>query len=173
MARPRADKSLLKQQEQKPVEAPVATKPVDIPISMGASELAKALIDAIQITKPVEKKNPFNRKVNTPWTPKDGSAKLKFKRRMFQHGIMLDEDFLTNEQIALGNKLKPGSYLDGHVRVTKRRDKGIDVSYPMKTAAQRLRLVNQFGIRDFTELLARIVDEQNNPKVVNEDEDDY
>lgn len=140
--------------------------------SVGTTELARALIEAINATKPPTKKTAANRKPNTPWTPKDGSPKLRLKRKFYQHGIMVDPDMVTNEQIELMNKVRPGLYMDGNVRVVRRRDKGIDIDYAVKTAAQRLRLVNQFGIRDFNELLQRCITEAENPQdyaIVDED----
>ena len=136
-----------------------------------SQELVSALIQAIQATKPIEKKTAANRVPNTPWTPKDGSPKLKLKRPAHQHGLLLDPEMLKNEEIAWLNQLKPGRFLDNWVKVTKRRDKGVDIDYPVKTAAQRLKLVNQFGIRNFAELLQRCVEEAKNPvKVMEEDE---
>ena len=144
----------------------------ETPTQSASQELVAALVQAINATKPVEKKNPVNRKVNTPWTPKDGSPKLKLKRQMYQHSILLDPDMLTNRQIELLNKVKPGTFLDGYVTIRRRRDKGIDIDYKIKTAAQRLRLVNQFGIRDFDELLERCIDEAANPKKFADPEDE-
>lgn len=132
--------------------------------SVGASELAQALVTAINAAKPVEKKTPFNRVVRTPWTPKDGSPKLKLKRKMYQHSLPINDTRVTNEVIKLLNEIRPGTYLDGYVKVTRRRDRGVDIDYNIKTASQKLRLVNQFGIRDFRELLERIVEEGQNPK---------
>lgn len=144
---------------------PKKTKSEDSsPLTVGTSELASALVTAIEATKPVAKKTPFNRVKNTPWTPKDHSAKLKLKRKMFHHGIPLGTR-ISNEEIDLLNKIKPGLYCDGHVKVVRRRDKGIDIDYPVKTAAQRLKLVNQFGLRNFKELLERVVAEGNEPKL--------
>ena len=58
------------------------------------------------------------------------------------------------------------------VKVVRRRDRGVDIDYPVKTASQRLKLVNQFGIRNFAELLQRCIDEGNNPtKYTQPDED--
>lgn len=149
------------EQVERVVAAPVDTqnaKPVD-----PSKELVAALVAALQATKPVEKKNPFNRKAQTAWTPKDGSPKLKLKRKMYQHGLLIDPDMETNEVIELLNKLKAGRFLDGWVKVTKRRDAGIDITYPIKTASQRLKLVNGWGIRNFAELLARCIEEAANP----------
>ena len=131
--------------------------------SVTQSELAKALIQAIETTRP-QTKNPFNRKVGTPWTPKDGSPKLKLKRKMYQHGMPLTEPILSNDEIELMNQLRPGVYMDGIVKVNRRKDRGLDISYQIKTASQRLRLVNQFGIRNLKELLAQCIEEAANPK---------
>ena len=139
--------------------------------SVGTSELAAALVQAINAAKPVEKKTFATRKPKTPWTPKDGSPKTKLKRNAFQHGMEIDEDKLSNDEIALFNKLRPGRFLDGLVTVTRRRDRGIDISYPVKTAAQRLKLVNLFGIRNLAELLAMCINEAQNPKPQAEDLD--
>lgn len=132
--------------------------------SVGASELASALIAAIESTKAPTKKTASSRTPKTPWTPKDGSPKLKAKRRFFQHSLLVDPDMSTNEEIDLMNRVRPGTFLDGTVRIVRRRDKGIDIDYSIKTAAQRLRLVNQFGIRNFKELLERCILEAENPK---------
>lgn len=132
--------------------------------SVSVDALASALQAAIQASKPAEKKTIFNRPSETPWTPPPGQERLKLKRKMYQHGLPISEKFVTNEQIALMNKLRPGVYLDGHVRVTRRKDKGVDISYPVKSPAQRLRLVNGFGVRNFTELLQRLNEEADKPK---------
>lgn len=132
-------------------------------ISSGSTELVNALVQAIEATRPVSKKNAVNRTASTPWTPKDGSPKLKLKRKMSQHGQTLDADILFNEEIELLNKVRPGVFLEGAVRVTRRKDKGIDIDYSVKTASNRLKLVNQFGIRNFTDLLARCIYEAENP----------
>jgi hypothetical protein len=131
--------------------------------SAGVSELAQALITAIEITKPKGKVKPHERKKNTPWTPKNGAPRLKLKRRMYHHGLEI-RDRVSNEEIALLNQIRPGLYLNNWVKVVRRRDKGIDIDYPVKTAGQRLKLVNEFGVRNFTELLQRIVEEGLNPK---------
>lgn len=137
-----------------------------------ASDIASALVQAIEMTRPVEKKNAFNRKVMTPWTPKDGSKKIKLKRSFYQHGILVDPSILSNEEIALINKLKPGLFLNGHVRVNRRKDRGIDIDYPVRTAAVRLKLINQFGVRNLTDLLTLCIEESKRPVVDIEDDDE-
>lgn len=139
---------------------------------VGVSELAQALITAIEATRPPSKKTPFTRKAGDPWQNKDGSPKPKLKRTIYQHAIEISPEQLKSEQIELCNKLKPGRYCDGHIRVIKRKDGALDIDYPIKTAAQRLKLVNTFGLRDFTELLQRLVDEKTNPAKYRHPEDD-
>lgn len=153
----------------------MATKSKSVPVSdsdqetkpsetVTTSELAHAFREAMEAAKPPQKKTPFNRVINTPWTPKDGSTKLKLKRKIFQHGLQLAEDMLTNEQISYLNKLRPGLYLDGYVVVRRRRDKGIDIDYPIKTVSQRLKLINTFGVRNFTELVKYCLEEIEKPR---------
>lgn len=146
-------------------------KKKDDPSTSATSELAQAMLAAINAAKPKEKKNPFNRTVQTPWTPKNGEPRLKLKRKAYQHGMLVDESKISNEDIALYNKLRPGVFMDGFVKVSRRRDRGIDVDYAIKTASQRLKLVNQFGIRNLTELLARCIEEADNPRPQIEDLD--
>jgi hypothetical protein len=140
------------------------------PTNVGAAELAAAFRDAFEASKPVTKKTMFNRKKNTPWTPKDGSAKLKFKRKTYHHGLILGSK-VSNEEIALCNQLRPGVFCDGFVKVIRRKDRGIDIEYPIRTAAQKLKLVNQFGIRNFKELLERLVNEGQNPVAFKAEDD--
>lgn len=142
-------------------------KASDVPVAVAGvtdaqQALADAFVSAIERTRPPEKKTVATRKEKTPWTPPDGTPKLKMRRKFFQHGMGIEEK-VDNETIALLNQIKPGSYCEGYVRVTLRKDRGIDITYPVRTASQRLKLVNSFGIRTFAELLQRVIDEKNNP----------
>lgn len=157
----------LREQQVTP-EAVVESTPVAITAAQQA--LADAFVSAIERTKAPEKKTPFTRKQQTPWSPPPGVPRVKMKRKMFHHGIPLGEN-VSNEEIELMNKVKPGVYCGGFVRVTLRKDRGIDIDYPVKTASQRLRLVNQFGVRSFAELLERIIDEKANPSKYRSPED--
>jgi hypothetical protein len=143
------------------------TDPEDAPtdVQISSDILAKALTQAILAAKPSEKKNAFNRKVGTPWTPKDGTPKLKLKRKMFQHGLPADEDILSNKEIDLLNQVRPGVYMQGTVKINRRKDRGLDISWPCKTASQRLKLVNAYGVRNLEEVLARCIEEAKQPKL--------
>ena len=145
------------------VEAPAQPK------DTGSADLVKALVEAISLTRPVEKKTAVNRKPGSPWDPKDGSKKLKLKRKMYQHSILIDPDFEDNETIELMNQLKVGRYCDGWVKVYRRKDHGIDIDYPVKTASQRLKLFKYAN--SFKSLLQRCIEEGKNPKPIEVDED--
>lgn len=143
--------------------------------ALGAEDLIKAFITAIESTRPFQKKTIMDRKRRNPWTPTDGSAKItKFKRTMYHHGLELDPQRTYNDVCLMLDKVKPGVYCDGYVKVAKRRDGSINIDYPIKTNSQRLRLSSQYGIRSFRELIQRLLDERANPikyKPVDEDDD--
>lgn len=136
-----------------------------------SSELAQALVEAINITKPEAKKTISTRAKKTPWTPEGGEKnKLKLKKKVYQHGLLVDPNKTSNEEIALMNQLKPGVYCDGRVKVIRRKDRGLDIDYTIKTNSQRLRLINDHGIVSFKVLLETLVNEAKNPKKIEEDE---
>jgi hypothetical protein len=97
--------------------------------------------------------------------PRDGTPKLKLKRKMFQHGLPADEDILSNKEIDLLNQVRPGVYMQGTVKINRRKDRGLDISWPCKTASQRLKLVNAYGVRNLEEVLARCIEEAKQPKL--------
>lgn len=143
-----------------------AVEPTPAPVlaSEASLELIKALVEAINQTKAPVKQHAGTRKARNPWMPKDGSPKIALRRKFYQHGIPVDPDMESNETISLMNKVRPGVFLDGYVTVKRRRDRGIDIDYSIKTASLKLKLVNQFGIRSFNELLERVILEADNPE---------
>ena len=128
-----------------------------------ADAIAAATTKAITASKPVEKKTILNYKGETPWHGKD-EPKLKLKRRMFQHGMLIDPELVTNDEIMLMNKLRPGRYFDNFVTVERRRDKGINFTWPMKTQDQKIRLAMQYGCVTIPQVLQRCIDEAAAPK---------
>ena len=138
--------------------------------------LVGALVQAIQATKPIEKKTVATFKSRNAFQPKNGEPRAKLKRKSYQHGILLNKDggkeVLTNEEIELFNKLRPGTFCDGDITVTRRRDKGIDIDYKIRTASQRLKLINKHGLRNFKEILTRCIEEAENPSSYKQSEDD-
>lgn len=125
--------------------------------------LVEAFTRAFNATKTPEKKTVSTRKKGSPWDNPDGSPKPQMKRAFFQHGVEIQPNIVSAAEINLLNQIKPGLYCGGFVRVMKRKDRGYDIDYPIRTSAQRLRLSNQFGIVSLQQLLQRIVDEMNNP----------
>jgi len=134
-----------------------------------SSELTKAFVEAIELTRPVAKKTIATRKKNTPWTPKDGSPRLKLKRKMYHHDLLIDSERVSNEEIDLLNKIKPGVYCDGWVRVIRRKDRGINIDYSVKTS-HKLKLVTEFNITSFSGLLQRCIEEAKNPQKLEAEE---
>lgn len=140
-----------------------AEKSIIVGVGELGNAIAGAVTTAIEAARP-QKKTEFSRKPKTPWTPKDGSPKLKLKRKMYQHNLLIREAFLSNEEISALNQLKPGTYCDGFVKVYRRRDKGINIDYNVKTQDQQMRLVQKFGIRNLTEFCQYCLEEAKNPK---------
>lgn len=136
------------------------------------TQIAEAFAVALERTKPKEKKTPYNRKKGGPWATTDGSVKPMLRRPTFQHGIQLTENTLSKEEIELLNLVKPGLYCENFIRVVKRKDKGIDIDYPVRTNAQRLKLANQFGINSLSDLCNRLISEAKNPKAYKTDDED-
>ena len=138
-----------------------ATSGGDQKVAIG--DLAKALILAIETTRPPQKKNPFNRK------PKYTGPTLK--RAWQQHGGEIDWKNLYADEIELLNKVKPGIYCKGLVYVIKNKDRSYNITWPVKTAAQRLRVINEAGTT-FAAILQRCIDEFNDPKKFRGPDDD-
>lgn len=134
------------------------------------SELAKAIMAGIEEARP-KRITIENRKSQTPWSPPKGVPKAKLKRKMMQHGIILNPKFLTNEEIELLNQIRPGTYCEGHITVVRRKDKGVSIEYPVKTVSQRMKLVSSFGLRNLAEICQRIIAEAENPQNYKTSED--
>ena len=136
----------------------------NIGIDLLAKAIAEATTAAIKAAKPIEKKNILTYEGKTPWSPPDGEARVKLKRTMYIHSLMVDPDRVSNPETRLLNKVRPGRYCDGFISIERRRDKGINITWPIKTVDQRMRLSGHFGIRNLEELLQRCVDEDRAPK---------
>ncbi len=157
--------------EDTEVSAPV-TQSVTIPVDALAAALAAATTAAIEEARP-RQKTVANRKKNTPWTPKDGSLKPKFKRKFYQHALPVKEKMSSSEEIHLWNKLRPGTYMNGLVVVTKRSDKGLDLDYKIKNSSDRLKIANFVGASGLTPILKRCVEEAATPKPSNAPDPDF
>ena len=130
------------------------------------SELAAAIVQAVTASQPKRRIFSHERKKGGPWSPE---TMKKLKRKAYHHGMLVMR--MTLEEVDLFNKIRPGIYCNGFVKVSRRRDKGIDINYPVRTSAQKLRLVNEFGITSFPGLLRRLIEEAENPKLYNAQDD--
>ena len=75
------------------------------------------------------------------------------------------------------NKVKPGVYLNGLVQVRKRRDRAYDISWAVRTNAQRLSVIDEAARRTglgqtFEAILTACIDEANDPKRFRGPDDD-
>ena len=162
---PEEVKAILSAREKMAANSPTDNTTTDNSQKYGLNQLADALMQALNAVKPIEKKNIMTRKKMNPWTPKDGSPKiLEFKRPMYHHGIPIEPKFTYNEVCVLLNKVKPGTYCDKLVRVSKRKDGGLDIDYPIRTAAQRLKVLPYTSGKGFLGLIERLIAERADPK---------
>lgn len=126
-------------------------------------QLAHVFAKGIELAKPKDKITAANRKPGDPWQPKDGSKKLKLKRKMFQHGMPIDPDVNDNETIDALNRLKTGKFANWF-KVYKRKDGGIEIDYPIKTASQKMKTSQLIGGRGLLGLCEICIEEAKNPQ---------
>lgn len=127
--------------------------------SVGVSDLANALVQAINLTKPKAKKQPgVDYDPKNPWSPKPGEPRSKLKRKAFFHG-MAQGDQWANSTIDLFNQLRPGTYINGIVKITRRRDKGINIDWAFKSPEQRMRVLMAGGFTHIDQILQACITE--------------
>ena len=139
--------------------------PQSADVKYGVAELANALASAIESTRPPQKKTPFNRP--RPWEEK----KPAFKRTFYQHGMEITPRQVSAEEITLLNQVKPGVYVRGLITINKNRDRSYNITWPVATSAQRLKVIQEAG-HNFAEILKRCIAEKNDPKQFKGPDDD-
>src|SRR5689334_8869374 len=82
------------------------------PMQVLADVIGRSVSSAIETARP-QKKTINDYVPKTPFDPPDGTPRAKLKRKMYQHGMPISQELLTNEEIELLNKVRPGSYCDG------------------------------------------------------------
>jgi hypothetical protein len=133
--------------------------------NIDAIALAQAIVAATEAVNGPRKKTIAQKKPSTPWSAKPGEAKPKLKRLMSHHGHLFNQDNLSPAEITALNRItKPGKYLDGFVEVRLRKDRGLDIDYPVKTAAQKVKLMTEYGVSTMEQLANRIADEADQAK---------
>lgn len=100
-----------------------------------------------------------NHKPTSAFNP-TGNKKRKLGRKFYQNGFLLDINKLTDEEIALLNKLPAGRFMDGLVsvlEVRKGQETAVNIVYDNSNQDKRFELKNYF--RNFREMLKIILDE--------------
>lgn len=139
--------------------------------TVGVSDLAAALVHAINLTKPKAKKQPgVDYDPKNPWAPKLGEARSKLKRKAFIHGIAQGDQW-ANSTIDLFNQIRPGTYVNGLVKITRRRDKGINLDWAFKSPEQRLRVLMAGGFTHIDQLLQACLTEAKTKALTPETDD--
>ena len=144
----------------------------------GINDLVQAFVSAINQTKPVDKAKPYQRKKICKRCGQDHRENIRLKRTWFQHGgIELRPELFCNVTLELLNRVKPGVYLNGLVQVRKRKDRAYDITWAVRTNAQRLRVIDEASRRTglgqtFEAILTACIDEFNDPKRFRGPDDD-
>jgi hypothetical protein len=102
-----------------------------------------------------------------------GKRNRQLTRPTFQNGYRVQVDTCSDEEIALFDQLKPGSYLNKLIRVILIDDQDggqLHINYPNKTADQRMQVAAQVtgypGAKTgFESMLRKIVAEQEQNKI--------
>lgn len=129
--------------------------------SVDVKELAQALKEAIQETAPIQQVHISRYVAKTPFNPTGSKTRPKLRGLFLQNGGRMVEDRLTNDEITLLNKIRPGRYLDRRVEVIERTENGetsVEIRYSNASMEQRLELKNR--ARNLKEMLQGILDEQ-------------
>lgn len=122
-----------------------------------------ALINAIQASQPKSKVHAYQRKKVCRSCGKEHKNNIPLKRVWYQHGAFeLTKETFCNDVIELLNQVRPGAYCKGLVRVVRRKDRAYDITWPVATIAQRLRVTNEAG-DTFEKILRRCIAEYNDP----------
>jgi len=101
--------------------------------------------------------------LKSPFNPEGLKVRPKLERRYIFCGGEMSEEFLTNKEIELLNKInKPGEFNGGRWRVRLRRNDGgndtIFIDLPVKELDQRMELPNTL-----TAILDQIIAESSSP----------
>lgn len=110
-----------------------------------AETIAQAFVTAFREAQKPEQTDYelLNKSVYNP-TGKPRPEYLKYESA-FQNGIKINPEFLTNEEISLFNRIKPGRYNDRKWEVVSRDEgeKTIELRYPNKSQEERFDLIQK------------------------------
>lgn len=147
---------------------------------------AETLKDLVQSVRDIADVGQRNRQLTvaeidwvTPWNPTGKKNRLKLRVPMYQNGARIDEDRVTEDEIALLNQIKPGRYNNGKWAVVRRQDKSLDFRYPNKSVEQRFELMALSKGQGISGLLKVVIDEhaarleRKKAGILEEEDDDY
>lgn len=118
-------------------------------VSVGASELANAIITATEQISGQRRQIPFGQ--HTPKSVFNPTGRIrKLTKVFYQNGFRMNEPTLTDKEIDLLHQIKPGRYIDSLVTVAidpNGDDDGpaVHIAYNCKTADQRMALGSKIG----------------------------
>jgi hypothetical protein len=125
-------------------------------------DLAQAIKLAVEETAPVKQVHVSQYRGKTPWNPtgKKAHERPKLRGEFYQNGQRMFEDRLTEQEIGLLNKIRPGRYVNRKVEVIERQSNGeiaVEIRYSNATPDLRSELKNE--CRNLVEMLERIIAE--------------
>ncbi len=99
---------------------------------------------------------------------------LKYEA-VFQNGYKVNPEFMTDEEIALANRIKPGRYNDRKWEVIVREDgeaRSLEIRYPSKSQEDRFDLMLKAPsfVQMATQILAELDARKRNKAANNDDE---
>lgn len=133
-----------------------------LPPSSFSNDALKALLDMATSMKAMVQENQANKQIPlkdikpvTPWNPEGKRSRLKPRGEIYQNGYLVNPLMMTEEDIELCNKLKPGRYLDRTVTVARQRDGSLYIEYASARTDQRMDFYAKYPT--FTSLAAALV----------------
>jgi hypothetical protein len=133
-----------------------------------AQSIAKGITEAASQTGPIRQVPITRYRGRTVFNPTGAPPhkRPQFTRDYYQNGKQLEAHVQFDKDIVMLNQLKPGRYLDRKVEVIERYSENgeanqLEIRYPSATPDDRFAMTKYF--RSFTELLERILAEQNAP----------
>lgn len=131
----------------------------------GMDDYAKAMMSVAESVKALVENQTITRQLSmseikpvTPWNPEGKRNRKTLQVNFFQHGFWANPMTMSEEEMALVMKLKPGRYLNRRVEVQKDQDGNIHLNYPWETIRERME--NMLLWSSLTDLCQQIIKER-------------
>ena len=134
-------------------------------VSVGKTELAEAIVQASELASGQRRRIPHGQQqIRSPFNPSGKRGrKIRPWTAVWQAGFRVSVKTLTDREIELLAKMKPGRYIDGLVTVVvKPNPDGSElfINYNNKTADQRMALGSRVGAKGFEGMLEMMLAEK-------------